>query len=74
MKLKCLICEDIIESKSIHDFVTCKCGNCNVDGGSDYFRFGGKDFSKMVIINKDGTEQLVSDIENKRFKRKEDCL
>lgn len=25
MKIKCLNCNDIIESKHVHDFVTCKC-------------------------------------------------
>ena len=34
--LKCLRCGDIIESKSVHDFVTCSCGNFSVDGGHDY--------------------------------------
>lgn len=31
-------CGDIIESKSVHDFVTCSCGSCSVDGGYDYLR------------------------------------
>lgn len=25
MKIKCLICGNIIESKSLHDLVSCKC-------------------------------------------------
>lgn len=33
---KCLLCGDIIESRSVHDFVTCNCGNISVDGGLDY--------------------------------------
>lgn len=33
---KCLLCGDIIESKSVHDFATCNCGNISVDGGLDY--------------------------------------
>ena len=35
---RCNICGDEIESKSRHDFVTCKCGACSVDGGHDYLR------------------------------------
>lgn len=35
---RCLLCNDIIESKHRHDFVTCKCGNISVDGGHDYLR------------------------------------
>jgi len=31
--IKCKHCGDIIISKNTHDFVTCKCGCCSVDGG-----------------------------------------
>ena len=36
--IKCNICGDIIESKHRHDFVTCNCGACAVDGGRDYLK------------------------------------
>ncbi len=39
-RAQCLICNDIIESKSRHDFVECGCGNLFVDGGLDYQRTG----------------------------------
>lgn len=35
-KAQCLICGDIIESRHVHDFVTCSCGNLSVDGGREY--------------------------------------
>lgn len=35
---KCKKCGDIIESKSVHDFVTCSCGAVSVDGGKDYLK------------------------------------
>jgi len=35
---RCLTCNEIIESKHRHDFVTCKCGKLSVDGGHDYLR------------------------------------
>ena len=31
-------CGDVIESKSVHDFVTCSCGAYSVDGGHEYLR------------------------------------
>lgn len=37
---KCLLCGDEIESKSVHDFVMCGCGNIFVDGGREYVRCG----------------------------------
>lgn len=37
-KIQCKHCGEIIESKNVHDFVTCKCGACSVDGGNYYLR------------------------------------
>lgn len=37
----CKECGDIIESKSVHDFVRCKCGACSTDGGLDYIHRSG---------------------------------
>ena len=54
MKIKCL--GDIIESKSVHDLVSCKCESCYIDGGSYYAHIGTKNFSKIVKILVDGTE------------------
>ena len=36
--IRCNFCGEEIESKHRHDFVTCKCGACSVDGGHDYLR------------------------------------
>ena len=36
--IRCKNCGDVIESKHVHDFVTCSCGSCSVDGGRDYLR------------------------------------
>ncbi|MGN0341118.1 MAG: hypothetical protein ACI4D0_11585 [Lachnospira sp.] len=50
-KIKCNRCGDIIESKRRHDFVTCKCGCCSVDGGTDYIR-------RCFINSQDDFEEL----------------
>lgn len=51
-KIKCLICDTILESKTRHDFRQCDCENQTfVDGGNDYTRVGGLDFSKIVFWN-----------------------
>lgn len=36
--IQCKKCGDIIESVSVHDFKTCSCGTCSVDGGHNYLR------------------------------------
>jgi hypothetical protein len=51
-RAKCLKCKKIIESKSRHDFVTCKCGNLSVDGGKDYAK-------RALAGNAETYEELV---------------
>lgn len=48
--LKCKLCGDIIESKSTHDFVRCKCGKCFVDGGKDYVRYGVEKLEDILLL------------------------
>lgn len=50
-RIKCKKCGDTIESKSVHDYVTCKCGAVSTDGGLDYMKVSGnnedwEDFSE----------------------------
>lgn len=42
--IRCKHCGDIIESKSVHDFVQCSCGKVFVDGGHEYLRRGFADY------------------------------
>ena len=37
-KIQCKHCGEKIESKNVHNFVTCKCESCSVDGGYYYLR------------------------------------
>lgn len=36
--IKCKHCGDVLISKHTHDFVTCSCGCCSIDGGNSYAR------------------------------------
>ena len=38
--IQCKHCGDIIESTYRHDFITCSCRCCSVDGGFNYIRRG----------------------------------
>jgi hypothetical protein len=40
---------DIIESRSRHAFVQCKCGAIFTDGGTEYIRRGAKDLVNDII-------------------------
>ena len=43
-KIRCTSCGDVIESKSVHNYVTCSCGRVSVDGGKEYLRRGFTDY------------------------------
>lgn len=36
----CKVCGIEVESRSVHDFRSCECGNVFVDGGAEYLRHG----------------------------------
>lgn len=58
MKIKCLKCNDIIESLSQHDYKECKCKACSIDGGKSYTRIGG-DIKYIHWVYDDGTEKEI---------------
>lgn len=50
-KARCNLCDCTIESKHIHHFVSCNCGEIFVDGGTDYYRQGAKDFNNFIDLS-----------------------
>ncbi|MBQ8149282.1 MAG: hypothetical protein IJ041_02085 [Clostridia bacterium] len=57
--IKCNRCGDIIESVSVHDFRTCSCGACSVDGGHYYLKRCAQsmdDFIDLSEVRKDPDE------------------
>lgn len=62
-RAKCLKCLDIIESKHVHDFVTCTCGEIFVDGGNEYWRAGAYDFNNFHRLSDD--EELEDEVKTK---------
>jgi len=50
-KAQCRKCEDIIESKYRHDFVTCSCGAISIDGGQSYLKRSAKDMNDVIELS-----------------------
>lgn len=48
---KCLNCNDVVVSETVHDFTTCSCGNVSVDGGLKYIRRAVKDSTKYEDLS-----------------------
>lgn len=56
-KVKCKKCGDIIESKTQHQFVTCKCGAVSIDGGRAHLsRTGNRDDWEELSEIKNGEQ------------------
>jgi len=68
-RARCRKCNSIIESKTRHDFVWCKCKSIFVDGGKDYIRTGGdpKDFESLVeysvpdSVEQKNSQEIIAD-------------
>lgn len=73
--VRCLVCNEVLVSKSQHHYVQCNCENQTMtDGGNLYQRCGGKDLdkienlSKYVIMTEQEYEAML---ERKRIKEAE---
>ena len=73
--VRCLVCNEVLVSKSQHHFVMCNCPNeTATDGGNSYQRFMGRDLGKVENLSKYiiMTEQEHEDmLERKRIKDEE---
>ena len=73
--VRCLVCNEVLVSKSQHHFVMCNCPNeTATDGGNSYQRFMGRDLDKIENLSKCiiMTEQEYEDmLERKRIKDEE---
>lgn len=58
--IQCRICGGVIESKHVHDFVSCSCEAVAVDGGHDYLRRCGnkEDIIELSIIESDDNQDM----------------
>jgi len=66
MKIKCLQCGQILESKFRHDFQQCDCSNeTAVDGGKDYLRLSAINLNLIGIFVEKNGQIILQDINGK---------
>jgi hypothetical protein len=85
-RAKCKLCLDIIESKDVHEYVSCSCKQISIDGGDEYLRCSARDWNNFIRITDDGSEipvkfedsnnqkdskQTKENVENQRMSRSE---
>ncbi len=61
--IQCKKCGDIIESVTVHDFKTCSCGACSVDGGHDYLSRSAENWDDYIEMS-----ELREDAQNRTEK------
>lgn len=54
-RAKCRLCEDIIESRYHHDYMTCKCKEISIGGGDNYWKCWTKNIN-FIRIDDQGNE------------------
>jgi hypothetical protein len=47
--IKCNKCKDTIYSRARHDFRSCTCGAVAIDGGRDYTKVSGSEFTSLDL-------------------------
>jgi len=47
--IKCGVCSDTIYSRTQHDFRWCSCENVAIDGGLDYTKICGSDYTMVEV-------------------------
>ena len=64
--IQCKKCGDIIESVFEHDFKTCSCGVCSVDGGHDYLRRCANSLDDFIDLSETRGEQMQGNCHDDR--------
>lgn len=47
--VKCNKCQEVLQSTHVHDYVECMCQETMVDGGNEYFRYGGNNVETLFV-------------------------
>lgn len=58
-RAKCKLCSQILESFHTYDYVTCKCGEISISGGSDKLECSAKDWANFLRVDENGNEIVV---------------
>lgn len=58
-RIRCLLCDDVIESTHVYDFRWCECGAVAVDGGRDFLKRCGTDWEDLSEVVDDDWREKV---------------
>lgn len=58
-RAKCKLCSDVLESFHAYDYVTCKCGEISISGGSDKLECSAKNWENFLRVDENDNEIIV---------------
>src|ERR1700729_1403719 len=67
-RAKCKLCFDILESSHTYDYVSCKCGEISISGGSDKLECSAKNWANFLRVDENGNEIIVKVKDGKESK------
>lgn len=56
---KCKLCQSVIESFTVNDTVSCKCGEITISGGNETFYSTANDYANFLRVDDEGNEIVV---------------
>jgi hypothetical protein len=59
-RAKCKLCNSIIESYHLEDYVTCSCGEIAISGGNIKYYVSAKDYNNLLRIDDEGNQIVVT--------------
>ena len=71
-QIKCLKCNDIIQSDGYGKFVQCSCGSCYIDETQYYCRVGGDPKKSEIFDENESKWVLVEDYLKEHIPKKDD--
>lgn len=72
-RAKCKLCNEVIESFHMHDYVTCKCGEISVDGGQNFFKCSANNWTNFLRVDDEDNEiiPIIQDLDDQEKTTKE---
>ena len=65
--VRCNKCQEVLQSTHVHDYVECMCQETMVDGGNEYFRYGGNDVETLFVETHKPFVPFSVKLENSEF-------
>lgn len=63
-RAKCKLCKDVIESFHVYDFVSCKCGEISIEGGTEKYKVFANDLSNILRVDDHDNEIIPKVVES----------